>query len=482
MGFLDALSKATNVAQKGLDLYSGVVEKDARTTIDRLNKSGNSGAAERLSERLDSHLNRKVKPVRRRDESYDENFSSGYENVDFDDEATDSGQGSCDEDENADSFVVQDALDAPPVRAISAGEGHVMAIAEDGTLWAWGRNWYGQLGDGTTTNPNAPVRIGGAANWVSVSAGERHTVAIREDGTLWAWGNNQFGRTGLGTTSGNTTSPVQIGTATNWIHASAGEEHNVAIRSDGSLWAWGRNIYGQLGDGTTTNRATPVQIEAGTKWAYISAGASLTLAIKENGSLWAWGLNSTGQLGDGTMANRNAPVQIQPGMTWKSASAGEDHNVAIRSDGTLWAWGRNDYGQLGDDTIFADSEVPVQIQASTTWTYVSAGDMYTMAIRSDGTLWAWGGNDYGQLGDGTTTDSEVPVQIQAGTTWTYVSAGDMYTMAIRSDGTLWAWGGNDYGQLGDGTTTDRGPTQIMIPVIEQEIIHKPIAIAKEQGT
>ena len=244
---------------------------------------------------------------------------------------------------------------------IAAGEFHTVAIKTDGTLWAWGYNAYGQLGDGTTTNRHSPVQIGTGTDWAKVEAGKEYTVAIKTDGTLWAWGANYSGQLGDGTTTWRY-SPVQIGSDTNWAKVAAGDRYTVAIKTDGTLWAWGDNYYGQLGDGTRTTRYSPVQIGTGTNWAKVAAGGAHTIAIKTDGTLWAWGYNYYGQLGDGTTTNRTSgPVQIGTGTNWAKVAAGWYHTVAIKTDGTLWAWGSNGDGQLGDGSTATNRTSPVQI-------------------------------------------------------------------------------------------------------------------------
>ena len=360
---------------------------------------------------------------------------------------------------------------------IGAGYAHTLAIADEGSLWAWGGNEYGQLGDGTTDDKEEPVQIQiktkTGTKFTQVSVGSYHTMALDSEGSLWAWGWNEYGQLGDGTTT-DKKEPVQIQIktkpGTKFTQVAAGYAYSLAIDSEGNLWAWGWNKYGQLGDGTTTDRKEPVQIQIktkpGTTFAQVAAGGTHTLAIADDGSLWAWGSNEYGQLGDGTTTDRKEPVQIQiktkPGTTFAQVSVGGAHTLAIADDGNLWAWGWNEYGQLGDGTT-NDKEEPVQIQIKTkpktTFAQVAAGSYHTLAIADDGSLWAWGSNDSGQLGDGTTTNKEEPVQIQiktkAGTTFAQVAAGIYHTVALDTEGNLWAWGFNEYGQLGDGTTEDK---------------------------
>ncbi len=249
-------------------------------------------------------------------------------------------------------------LAAPIYVKISGGISYSVAIKSDGTLWAWGLNAYGQLGDGTTIDKNVPTQIGTDTNWASVAAGDRHTVAIKTDGTLWAWGYNANGQLGDGTTALKIV-PIQIGTGTNWILVDAGARHTVAMKNDASIWAWGDNSRGQLGDGTTTTRLVPTKIGSNT-WVMINAGALHTAAIDTAGKLWTWGANNYGQLGDGTLVDRLVPTHIGTDTTWVQVNAGDNHTVAIKAAGTLWAWGYNNYGQLGDGTTVNKTAPPLR--------------------------------------------------------------------------------------------------------------------------
>jgi alpha-tubulin suppressor-like RCC1 family protein len=294
---------------------------------------------------------------------------------------------------------------------IAGGWGHSLGIKSDGTLWAWGDNLYGQLGDSTSTDRHSPVQIGTANNWSQIAGGGHHSLGIKSDGTLWAWGRNIEGNLGDGTTT-NRTSPVQIGTATNWSQIAA-FNHSLGIKSDGTLWAWGDNSSGQLGNGTTTNRTSPVQIGTATNWSQIDAGRFHSLGIISDGTLWAWGWNYSGRLGDGTTTDRLSPVQIGTATDWSQIAASE-HSLGIKSDGTLWAWGYNWYGQLGDGTA-TDRHSPVQIDTVTNWSQIAGGYYHSLGIKSDSTLWAWGKDLYGQSGDGNATHSNSPVKIHGPT-------------------------------------------------------------------
>jgi len=353
---------------------------------------------------------------------------------------------------------------------IAPGGRYTITLKTDGTLWAWGSNTFGQLGiNPADGNPHpTPVQIDTDTTWTSVTAGWNHTIALKTNGTLWAWGSNNFGQLGIGTADGNAhPTPVQIGTDTTWTSVTAGNFYTIARKADGTLWAWGSNNFGQLGiapaDGNP--HPTPLQIGTDTTWSTMTAGWDHTIALKADRTLWAWGSNNFGQIGIGPADGNPHPTPLQIGTdtTWSIVTAGVYHTSALKTDGTLWAWGYNEFGQLGIGTADVGAHpTPVKIGTDTTWTSVKAGNSYTNALKADGTLWAWGYNVQGQLGDGSTTDRYAPVQIGAATNWTFVAAGDHHAIALKADGTLWAWGYNDRGQLGDGTTDDQhAPVQIL---------------------
>lgn len=346
----------------------------------------------------------------------------------------------------------------PKKQELSAGGSHSTFICEDGNLWSWGRNFEGQLGDGTANDNHIPKRICNASNWISISAGRNFSVGIREGGSLWAWGENSSGQLGVGDLS-NRNIPTQISYATDWTSISAGVQHIVGIREDGSLWAWGSNAWGQLGrfGGQTLTRMGQVGIDTERingnvlqNWENVSAGGYTTVGIQTDGSLWAWGLNHNGQLGDGTTTGRYVPTRIGDATDWAIVSTGGNHTVGIRADGSLWAWGRNIEGQLGDGTN-TNRNTPTRIGDNTDWVNISVGNHHTVGIRADGSLWAWGSNGLGQLGDGTSENRNVPIRIGDSTNWINISAGNNHTMGTQADGSLWVWGNNMNGQVGDNT-------------------------------
>ena len=357
------------------------------------------------------------------------------------------------------------------VRSIAAGDRFTLAVRNDGTLWAWGANEYGQLGIGTTNSIIEPVQVGNDANWLTVSegAGALHSLAIRDDGTLWAWGDNRFGQLGLGHTN-DVLDPVQMGTNANWESVAAGWRHSMALRTDGTLWAWGENRFGQLGIGTTNSAFEPIQVGTDANWQAMSVSLgdpqrtdpyygdrrySHTLGLRTDGTLWAWGNNQTGQLGLGTQATDppygvTQPTRIGTDTDWRSVSAGGFHGAAIRADGTLWVWGYT-YLALG----YATNQ-PAQLRTNVDWQSVSAGGFHSMAVRVDGTLWAWGDDNAGQLGVGTsaneygtrypTAPGSAPWLVGTNANWISVASGEYHTVVLRDDGTIWTWGGGGLGR------------------------------------
>jgi alpha-tubulin suppressor-like RCC1 family protein len=333
--------------------------------------------------------------------------------------------------------------------SVFAGQVHSLALASDGSLWAWGSNQDGQLGDGTTANRSTPVPVGTSTTWRLVAAGATHTLAVASDGSLWAWGSNEYGQLGDGTGTSRST-PVRVGASSDWTSVAAGQGHSLALTKNGTLWAWGQNGDGQVGDGTGVNRSTPVRVGTRSDWTAIASGGFHCVARTSDGSLWAWGWNRSGQLGDGTTASRLSPTRMATWTTWRTLAAGQEHSLAVAGDGSLWAWGSNQDGQLGDGTTIERS-TPIRVGTRTDWTFVAAGAWHSLAITREGSLWTCGDNWSGQLGDGTTTNRESLVRVGTSTGWTVVAGGEKHSLAVR-DGSLWSWGDNERGQLGNGKT------------------------------
>jgi alpha-tubulin suppressor-like RCC1 family protein len=327
------------------------------------------------------------------------------------------------------------------------------------TLLTWGAGSSGQLGTNNTIDISTPVTtFAGGTNWKQVACGQSHTAAIKTDGTLWTWGLNSSGQLGDNTVISRSTPVTTFAGGTNWKQVACGSNHTAVIKTDGTLWTWGTNSQGQLGDNTVTQRNTPVTTFAGgNNWKQVAGGQFFTAAIKTDGTLWTWGSGGNGQLGDNTSINRSTPVTtFVGGSNWKQVTCGSTHTAAIKTDGTLWTWGANSAGQLGDNTSINRSTPVTTFVGGSNWKQVSGGAGYTAAVKTDGTLWTWGINTSATLGDNTLTSRSTPVTTFAGgTNWKQVECGNTHTAAIKTDGTLWTWGFNNSGQLGDNTIITR---------------------------
>ena len=331
-----------------------------------------------------------------------------------------------------------------------------------GNLWTWGSNSSGTIGDNTGTVRSSPVQtIAASSNWKQVFTRNYQCYGIKTDGTLWCWGKNYYGNLGDNTIV-DKSSPVQTVTfGTNWVQVSSGYALTAAVKTNGTLWLWGLNTYGTLGDNTTTHRSSPVQTVAfGNNWKQVACSDYHVSSIKTDGTLWSWGFNLHGQLGDNTTTYRSSPVQtVAFGSNWKQVSCGPYVTVGLKTDGTLWSWGYNLYGQLGDNTTASKSSPVQTVTYGTNWKNIALNCGYHVAaIKTDGTLWSWGDNTYGGLGDNTRTNRSSPVQtVTFANNWKQVCCGyNGITLAIKSDGTLWAWGYNQvFGLLADGTLNDK---------------------------
>jgi alpha-tubulin suppressor-like RCC1 family protein len=358
-----------------------------------------------------------------------------------------------------------------PWTQITAGAFHTCGIHSGGTLWCWGDNLFGQLGTARYAGEDRPhqVTIPAPGGWASVTAGYGHTCATRTDGTLWCWGQNYFGQLGIGNyTSHNRPEQVTTPAPGGWAAVTAGSEHTCATRTDGTLWCWGFNLDGELGIGNNTDQDLPQRLTtpAPGGWAAVSAGVYETCATRTGGTLWCWGFDLDGELGVGSSLVQELPLQVTtpaPGG-WAAVSAGDSRTCATRTGGTLWCWGNNDNGQLGIGS-HTDQGLPRQVTtpAPGGWTSVAPGYGHTCAIRTGGTLWCWGDNFYGELGTGSHAAPDLPRQVTtpAPDGWATVTAGSDHTCATRTGGVLWCWGYNEYGQLGIGSHTDQDrPRQV----------------------
>lgn len=332
---------------------------------------------------------------------------------------------------------------------IAPGYIHTLAVRADGTMWAWGNNSGNQLGDGTTNPRYNPIRVTAYTDWQAVAAGPYHSLARRSNGNLYGWGDNTSGQLG---TSGSTL-PVLIDSNTDWQElAAAGtvgptipqsSSYSYARRTAGSFKQMGASPSGSLSAAALSN------------WVTLASGISHAAAIRADGTLWSWGSNTKGQLGDSSITTRSTPVQTGSANNWVQVAAGTAHSVGLQYNGTLWTWGDNSSGQLGTDQIPSYSASPVQIGSGQSWKAIAAGDYHTLALRSDGTIWAFGNNSSGQLGDGSGATTNFPVQVGTDSDWKSISAHGNLSYGIKNNNTLYAWGANNKGQLGDTTTIDK---------------------------
>ncbi len=379
------------------------------------------------------------------------------------------------------ALTVGSIFNSVKAQSIAAGGWHTLAICSDSTVKAFGENATGELGDGSTTDRNIPTPVIGLTGIIAVSGGgdqlEAHSMALKSNGNVYAWGSNLYGGLGNGTTTSSMV-PVQVLNMSNAIAIDAGGWHSVALKNDNTVWTWGWNTDGQLGDGTTTDKTIPMQVAGLSDVKAISAGTYHVLALKNDGTVWAWGDNISGQIGDGSTTDRTTPVQVT-GLTNVSAIAtGRFFSLAVKNDGTVWTWGENLYGQLGNNTT-VNSSVPVQVTGITGVTsIVTCGAFECHVVKNDNTVWAWGRNTYGNLGDGTTTHRSVPVQTLGISDVIELAAGTNFSLFVKNDGTFWGCGRNASGQLGDSTFLQRNTlvqSNGLCPVIQFVSNDKPIS-------
>ncbi len=349
----------------------------------------------------------------------------------------------------------------PSTAKVTTGGVYSLASLDNGTVTSWGSNYWGHLGDGTTTDRQAPVAVSGPTGVIAVAGGLSHSLALTSEGRLWSWGRNLHGELANGSTI-STITPA-LTSVTGAVAVAACDYHTLVVKSDGTVWGWGNNAAGALGNGSTAATNTQaVQMSGITGAVAVATSWWHTVVLKGDGTVWTCGKNTYGALGDGTTTDRLTPVQVS-GLTGVVAvTAGYSHTVALKSNGTVWAWGQNSYGELGDGTT-TNRSTPVQVSGLTGVVAVASSATHTVALKSDGRVWAWGQNSYGQLGDGTTTNRSTPVQVSGLANIVSIAAG-YHNLAVCVDGAIRGWGRNDYGQVGDGTTTHRyTPVEITLP-------------------
>lgn len=367
------------------------------------------------------------------------------------------------------------SLSSLPAPAAS-NAGQLYLVLYDGLYWSTGSSWYpivqttvsvawswgynnGRLGDNTTTSRSSPVSVVGITCWLKLGTGGQggSPVGIQCNGTAWAWGPGGSGQLGNGANA-NTSSPVSvIGGFSDWCQSASGNNHNVGVRRNGTAWSWGSNYFGKLGDGTTLDKNSPVSVVGGfADWCQLAAGERHTLGTRTNGSAWSWGRNTsslggTGQLGDNSTTNKSSPVSVVGGFAdWCQLGAGRYHSVGVRSNGSAWAWGDNTAGRLGNNSINAQSSPVSVVGGFTNWCQIDAGTTHSIAIRSAGSVWTWGCNGAGQLGNNSTVNRSSPVSVVGGfADWCRIASGGAHNIAIRTNSTVWSWGNNLCGQLGN---------------------------------
>lgn len=394
--------------------------------------------------------------------------------------------------------VLMSFIKVIPLNGQEIGTGfgwHTIVVNSEGKVYTWGYNNHGQLGNGKTDTPsNVPVAVdtGGVLDGKTITAvamGMEHSIALASDGTIYTWGRNDYGQLGNGNNSDSNV-PVAVVTSgvlsgKTIISVAAGVWHSIALASDGTVYTWGRNAYGELGNGNAgTDNNVPVAVNTSGVLSdkiiiSIAGGEYNSIALASDGTVYAWGHNDYGQLGNGNNSDRNVPFAVDisgvlSGKTITAIASGRQHSIALRSDGIVYTWGTNSYGQLGDgngntgEDIY--SNVPVAVNTSgilsgKTITDIAAGWHHSIALSSDGVAYTWGINVEGELGNGNNTNSNVPVAVDnsgvlSGKTIIAIAAGMSHSIALSSDGMVYTWGWNYAGQLGNGNFG----TDINVPV------------------
>jgi alpha-tubulin suppressor-like RCC1 family protein len=388
------------------------------------------------------------------------------------------------------------------VISIWGGARESIALKSDGTVWTWGLSnctlgsgACGKLGDGAQSERHVPVQVHGPGNIgylssiTAIMGGEHHNFALRSDGTVWAWGGNFVGQLGSGNFT-NTDVPVQVSFSVSVTKLGGRGYHSLAVDQNGTVWAWGWNSQGQLGHDTAgqlcpslpgTCSDVPVQVIGISNPLTVTGGGFFSMAVMPDHTVMGWGSNTNGQLGDGTYTNRPLPVVASGVLSHVvQLSAGWKHTVALTEDGKVWTWGDNAAGEIGNGiTSTQGISVPFQVPGLSNVIAVSGGDRFTGALTTGGTVWTWGWNGFGQLGDASNVDhSSVPVQVHGLDHVKIYAARDYHNLAVKDDGTVWAWGSGQNGELGDNLTSDSNvPVQVIFAQAAlQDILWLPLVL------
>jgi alpha-tubulin suppressor-like RCC1 family protein len=344
---------------------------------------------------------------------------------------------------------------AASAQIVAAGNYYSMVLSNDGTVRTFGSNVSGQLGDSTVVDRNVAVTVKGLSGVTAIAGEGNRSIALKNDSTVWAWGHNFYGQIG-DSSNVNRAMPVKIRGLSGVIAIAAGDHHSLALTKDSVVWSWGWGTYGQLGNGIGLSWY-PVKIDSVSGIIAIACGGYHSLALKKDGTVWAWGNNGSGELGIENTSPSDYPKQVSGLSNVKSIAATSANSYAIKNDGTLWAWGGNTYSQLGNNTE-AFSTYPRQVTGLTGITVLTGGFQHSLALKNDGTVWAWGNNSAGQLGNGAIDSNSIyvyqPTMVPGLSGIVALTGGGTHTLAVRNDGTVWAWGYNLQGQLGNGTNTE----------------------------
>jgi len=342
---------------------------------------------------------------------------------------------------------------------IAGGSTHSLGLkSSDGTLWAWGLNTSGQLGDNTLTNRSSPTSVVGAHSFTTIAGGITHSAALKSDGTAWVWGAAANGQIGDNQTATNRSSPTSVVGAHSFTKIFCGNTRTVALKADGTIWGWGLNTSGQIGDNTATNKSSPVLVIGQTLvhsfTSTIASSFNTTLILKSDNTVWGWGLNTSGEIGDNTATTKSSPVSQVGGHSFTAFGSGQSHSLGLKSDGNCWAWGIGTNGQLGDNTVTTKSS-PVAVVGAHSFTFIAqTSGALSYALKSNGSAWAWGIGTNGQIGDNTATTKSSPTSVVGAHSFTKIAGGASHAIAVKGDGTCWGWGANA-GQIGDNTNTNR---------------------------